>query len=87
MLKFQQMSLKNSEIDCENLTVKDINLRIKKEICYKTLEKLTDAKLFEKYKAENCCTIYKQIYTYPDNLIDLSGYFYLKEYILIELIR
>lgn len=32
------------------LSIEDINERIKQEICYETLEELTDAKLMYKYK-------------------------------------
>ena len=32
------------------LSMEDINTRIKQEICYETLEELTDAKLMCKYK-------------------------------------
>lgn len=35
------------------LCIEDINARIKKEVCYDTLEELTDAKLMCEYKACN----------------------------------
>ena len=36
----------------EQLCIKDINKRIKQEICYETLEELSDTKLISEYK--NC---------------------------------
>jgi len=35
------------------LSIEDINTRIKKEICYETLEELTDSKLPNEYKECN----------------------------------
>jgi hypothetical protein len=41
------------------LSMKDINTRIQKEICYKTLEELTDTNLIEEYK--NCNSVKNEI--------------------------
>lgn len=41
------------------LSIEDINSRIKKEICYETLEELTDEKLMSQYK--NCNSLKNQI--------------------------
>ena len=49
-------SLKKLNIDSELST---INSRIKQEICYKTLDELTDAKLLDDYK--NCSSVKKEI--------------------------
>lgn len=41
------------------LSLKNINARIKREICYKTLEELSDAKLMSEYK--NCNSVKSEI--------------------------
>lgn len=48
------------------LTVSEINLRIKKEICYETLEELTDKKCMSHYK--ECCSVKKEIKKLSDIL-------------------
>ena len=41
------------EFEIEPITMEQINIRIKQEICYKTLEELTDEKLMGEYKECN----------------------------------
>ena len=41
------------EFDIEPITMEEINIRIKQEICYETLEELTDYKLMSEYKECN----------------------------------
>ena len=41
------------EFEIEPITMEQINIRIKQEICYKTLEELTDEKLMSEYKECN----------------------------------
>jgi hypothetical protein len=48
------------------LSMEDINARIKKEICYKTLEQLTDLKLIDEYK--NCNSVKNEIKKLSDIL-------------------
>lgn len=48
------------------LSMKEINSRIKHEICYKTLEELTDKKLMMSYK--NCISVKNKIKTLGDIL-------------------
>ena len=43
----------------EELSVETINARIKEEICYETLNELTDASLMNEYK--NCNSVRKEI--------------------------
>jgi hypothetical protein len=49
-----------------NLSMKDINTIIKQEICYKTLEELTDAKLMCEYK--DCNSVKNEIKKFSDIL-------------------
>ncbi len=58
------------------LSIEDINARIKKEICYKTLEELTDVKLMCEYK--DCNSV-------KNNIKKLSEV--LKKYIDEEIIQ
>ena len=41
------------EFEIEPITMEEINIRIKQEICYETLEELTDEKLMSEYKECN----------------------------------
>ena len=41
------------------LSMEDINARIKKEVCYETLEELTDVKLMSEYK--DCNSVKNEI--------------------------
>ena len=41
------------EFEIEPITMEQINIRIKQEICYKTLEELTDEKLQQLYSNKN----------------------------------
>lgn len=43
----------------DELSIQDINSRIKQEICYETLQKLTDTKLMNEYK--NCKSVKNEI--------------------------
>lgn len=54
-------SLSNSELSLEY-----INTRIKQEVCYETLEKLTDAKLMSEYK--DCKSVKNEIKKLSDVL-------------------
>lgn len=55
-----------TENDKNELCMKDINVRIKQEICYKTLEELTDIKLLCEYK--NCKSVKNEIKKLEDVL-------------------
>ena len=48
------------------LSIEDINARIKQEVCYETLEELTDAKLMSEYK--NCSSVKNKIKKLTDVL-------------------
>jgi hypothetical protein len=48
------------------LSMEDINARIKQEVCYETLEELTDAKLMCKYK--DCNSVKNEIKKLSDVL-------------------
>ena len=50
----------------DEITMEDINTRIKQEICYETLEELTDAKLLCEYK--NCNSVQNEIKKLSDVL-------------------
>ena len=50
----------------DEITMEDINTRIKQEICYETLEELTDAKLMCEYK--NCNSVQNEIKKLSDVL-------------------
>ena len=50
----------------EQLCIKDINKRIKQEICYETLEELSDTKLISEYK--NCNSVKNRIKTLEEIL-------------------
>lgn len=58
------------------LSIEDINARIKKEVCYETLEELTDTKLMPEYK--ECKSVINQI----NILSDILG-----KYMIIEEIK
>ena len=49
----QDNKMTNNNVIERGLCMEDINARIKKEVCYDTLEELTDAKLMCEYKACN----------------------------------
>ena len=48
------------------LSIEDINARIKQEVCYETLEELTDAKLMSEYK--DCNSVKNEIKKLSDVL-------------------
>lgn len=50
----------------DELSIQDINSRIKQEICYETLQKLTDTKLMNEYK--NCNSVKNEIKKLSDVL-------------------
>jgi len=54
------MTNQKVELNIENeITMEYINTRIKQEVCYETLEKLTDIKLMNEYK--NCTSVKNEI--------------------------
>ena len=55
----QQLDIEHELPVLPELSMEDINARIKQEICYETLEELTDAKLMCEY--EKCGSVKKQI--------------------------
>jgi len=53
-------------LETEELSIEEINSRIKQEICYETLENLTDEKLMSEYK--NCNSVKNEIKKLSDVL-------------------
>ena len=57
---FEKLTISNvKKIEFINITLKEINERIKKEICYETIKSLTDENLMSEYK--NCCSVKNKI--------------------------